>query len=1278
MRQPRRGRPKMVWSVRSALRGSARLYELPLGAHNFDLSLTLIQNKQRLVDRLGAALNRGRGLKWWLSATVIVTKEKQAENAAEEVELKFEEKVVRGPTLTLLPQGEAVTRQQVEESILHVVHQSEHLSVEGSNWSITRVKSLHIGTAAYEPLDASGGSWIPTPDRFRNSGKCVVNIKTAEEMDCFAVSVACGLMKPVRNPNRPSHYRGRVNELMNCGDLDMRPMKLCDIPKFQQLNPGFSLSVLGFCEETGSLYPLFAPPERRQTHVCLLLLTEGEKRHFCLVRDMNSFLASQTKHKRRVEFCVYCLRYRSSNTQLREQHEELCREHGAQKTSFALEGEVLKFRQTDYGKMVRPHHVVYCHFDYVSKRVAADDPRRDAGPDTTRTVEHLPVSYCVVAVDHAGTVIETRRHSAPEGKCVMAHFIDYLLELEERLFLSRVHYPIHMSDEQREAVDKATQCWLCGDTVPAADRALDHDHLIPSSNLKGLSCKSKCNPRRSTPRFLPVLSLGAGKMHMHSIFAALPPYTGKEGPVKSVRLVARDMGEYMGAMIYLSNKRSLRLVDCLQFYEVDLARLRANAFRHEVLPVFSQIFDRPPLSYLMKEEPVLPSHGYSSYAELEQVTSLPPPSELVCLGQAGPVLDAQYQRARAIWRSADCRHLGDYMEQQGLSNVIALAEEFERFRARIFKQYEIEPVHFFSASGLVYTSMLKMTRVELDLISDPTQYLFLERSMRGGICFNSRKFSEANVPGTSTYNPDQPHKYILGFDVSNMYASIIQEEKLPCSKFEWVTSTELSRMDWMHWDPDGDIGYTVEVDILYPQALWARDDEYPMAAERISVPPVWWSDAQRDIARLCEIDDRERPPKLISHLGPRRKYVVHGKVLQFMMKRGLVVCQFHRGIRYRQSHYMADFMRDLTAQRRDAQDHCTDSTLKRYICGLFGRMCRQPRKDKDYTLETNMKRFQKKVASPWFVGFQTIGENMIALEMKKKTLRLVEPVYAGVSVLDLSKMAAMRYYDRIKDAFPTSHLLMTDTDSWFIEAHVPSPLDGLARLSDILDTSGLDQYNVLYSAKNRKVPGALKIEYPAMNITGYVGPKSRCYCLRMETPSRAPVLVAKCSGVSRAALAQQCDYYDFKRCLFSGERQRVTCASVRTDSSHGIFTVETKKMALTAFDDKRKLMSDMYTTEAYRPGRTLDEGGESDLDEDDQSLLAALAELLNEADRENLPSSPLPNPDGEHPPSPPLSSPEDSDDSLDDNPYGIKQWRRDAARRGGAGRTGVDEGDFSD
>ena len=55
---------------------------------------------------------------------------------------------------------------QIEEATLQVVHRAELLSLEGSNRSTTRVRSLETGAADFQPLDASAGSYIPSPSAF--------------------------------------------------------------------------------------------------------------------------------------------------------------------------------------------------------------------------------------------------------------------------------------------------------------------------------------------------------------------------------------------------------------------------------------------------------------------------------------------------------------------------------------------------------------------------------------------------------------------------------------------------------------------------------------------------------------------------------------------------------------------------------------------------------------------------------------------------------------------------------------------------------------------------------------------------------------------------------------------------------------------------------------------------------------------------------------------------------------------------------------------------------
>ena len=51
-------------------------------------------------------------------------------------------------------------------------------------------------------------------------------------------------------------------------------------------------------------------------------------------------------------------------------------------------------------------------------------------------------------------------------------------------------------------------------------------------------------------------------------------------------------------------------------------------------------------------------------------------------------------------------------------------------------------MHYFSAPGLSWDTMLKMTKIELEKINDPDKYMFFEQGMRGGV-FNKR-YSEAS------------------------------------------------------------------------------------------------------------------------------------------------------------------------------------------------------------------------------------------------------------------------------------------------------------------------------------------------------------------------------------------------------------------------------------------------------------------------------------------------------------------------------------------------------
>ena len=52
------------------------------------------------------------------------------------------------------------------------------------------------------------------------------------------------------------------------------------------------------------------------------------------------------------------------------------------------------------------------------------------------------------------------------------------------------------------------------------------------------------------------------------------------------------------------------------------------------------------------------------------------------------------------------------------SNVLLLADVFEKFRNNSLKDYGLFPSHYLTATDLSWDAMLNMTKVEFELISD--------------------------------------------------------------------------------------------------------------------------------------------------------------------------------------------------------------------------------------------------------------------------------------------------------------------------------------------------------------------------------------------------------------------------------------------------------------------------------------------------------------------------------------------------------------------------------
>ena len=67
--------------------------------------------------------------------------------------------------------------------------------------------------------------------------------------------------------------------------------------------------------------------------------------------------------------------------------------------------------------------------------------------------------------------------------------------------------------------------------------------------------------------------------------------------------------------------------------------------------------------------------------------------------------------------------MGDYHDLYLKTDVLFLADMFEKFIKKCLDYYELDPCHYFSSSALSWDAMLKMAGIELELISDIYMHL---------------------------------------------------------------------------------------------------------------------------------------------------------------------------------------------------------------------------------------------------------------------------------------------------------------------------------------------------------------------------------------------------------------------------------------------------------------------------------------------------------------------------------------------------------------------------
>ena len=175
------------------------------------------------------------------------------------------------------------------------------------------------------------------------------------------------------------------------------------------------------------------------------------------------------------------------------------------------------------------------------------------------------------------------------------------------------------------------------------------------------------------------------------------------------------------------------------------------------------------------------------------------------------ISDEDYAHVQKVWETFGCKTLGNYSDLYCRTDVLLLADVFETFRRTCQKQYGLDPAHYYTSPGLSWDALLKKTGVELELLTDYDQHLFIERGLRGGISMISKRHAKANNPLVGGYDSEKPSSHILYLNVNNLYGWAMSH--LPTGGFRWEEDCESLAESIGSHPSDSPEGYILEVDV---------------------------------------------------------------------------------------------------------------------------------------------------------------------------------------------------------------------------------------------------------------------------------------------------------------------------------------------------------------------------------------------------------------------------------------------------------------------------------
>ncbi|MEL7079369.1 MAG: hypothetical protein AAGM46_26060, partial [Cyanobacteria bacterium J06582_2] len=970
----------------------------PTLENKFDLNVFFKNIKQDLFETTLLHSQRLKGIKW--RAVLFVTLKKNN---------KFLEEVYHHAmfhshqTITL---NSFDLKQNIDRSILSLSNKFEDYTSSGSGWVLSCIDNLVLQIVDYSPLP--GSLYTELPEEIK-AKKAVLNIKNNDNK-CFIYSILAHLHPAEINRNRVNNYIPFVNTL-NLNDISF-PITIQQIPIFER-NNNIKINILEY--EHNKFSPYYISDSNSENIVNLLIYNS----HYSLITNLSRLLAHLNNRQNAKHFCFYCFKAFIKPHTL-QKHISSCKLTYSQKVKLPGKNTKDEFLSFDkFPNQLKVPFVIYCDLESITSKISNCSPNPELS-STTKYERHECCSYGykVVCVNPTfSKPLKIVRSKNPIQLMIrdLLNERDYINEILENHIA-----PMRLSFEEELEFNHSNICHICENPL-GADRVRNHCHL--TGNFLG-AAHSNCNlqfkySKKNGGYLIPVIFHNLSGYDSHLILSNIGQLDSK----LKLNCIPHTNEKYLSFSLM-----NLRFIDSFQFLSSSLESLGKNLSQNdnskfiETKKYFGEDFHQ------LLGKGSYPYEYMDSFDKFE-IPQLPPKDQFNSKLNNQSITDEKYQQCVHLWEKFNMRNMGDFHDLYLRQDILLLTDVFENFRNLSCEYYKLDPCHYFSAPGLFWDSMLKKTKVKLQLFTDEEQLSFIEGSIRGGISTITTRHATANNVYLDDYCNTQPSSYILPLDANNLYGHSMSQP-LPTSQFSFLTTQEIRDFDILSADIKGETGYILEVDLDYPQHLHDKHNHLPLAPEHLTVNAEMLSEYSTNTANHLGF----KPiftKKLIPNLRNKQNYIVHFANLKMYIEQGMILKKIHRIMKFRQSAWMEPYIQFNTRQRQLAKNDFEKSFFKLANNAVFGRTMMNVRKHKSVQLVNSVEQLRKLTSRRNYHSFTIFNPNLIAVNLVKTEVEIKQPIYVGFTVLELSKKLMYEFhYNHIVNKYgEQARLLFTDTDS---------------------------------------------------------------------------------------------------------------------------------------------------------------------------------------------------------------------------------------------------------